>query len=108
MTLLQVDPRGLILFDDDTEVAHDGDPTDLKEKKQRVSDRSTDWVSDNKMVCTKLIVITTDQMRRSRFKNQKMTITVCDATIEDTKREKKFGLTINNKLTWKENLYSET
>ena len=46
-------------------------------------------------------------MRRSRFKNQKMTVTVCDATIEDTKSEKLLGLTINNKLTWKEYLYGE-
>ena len=102
----------IIYADDDTEVAHDGDPTELKEKIQREADRSTDWVSDNKMVCagnkTKLIVIATDQMRRSRFKNQKMKITVCDATIEDTKSEKLLGLTINNKLTWKEYLYGET
>ena len=64
------------------------------------------------MVCagskTKLIVIATEQLRRNRFKNKKMTIIVCDAIVEDSKSEKLLGLTVNNSLTWRDYLYGET
>ena len=91
---------------------HDGNPEKLKKKIQREACRSTEWVSDNRMVCavtkTKLLVIATDQRRRSRFHDQKMKVTVCNAIIEDTKSEKLLGLIVNNNLTWKEYLYGES
>ena len=60
------------------------------------------------MICagakTKLLVIATDQMRRSQLWDVKMRVDVCDATIEETKSERLLGLTVNNNLTWKEYL----
>ena len=102
----------ILYADDDTDLAHDGNPVELKNKIEREASKSTDWVADNRMVCagnkTKLLVVATDQLRRSRFKNQKMQIRVCDATIEDTKSEKLLGLILNNNLSWKEYLYGES
>ena len=78
----------------------------LKNKIEREASKSTDWVADNRMVCagnkTNFLVVATDKLRRSRFKDQKMQIRVCDATIEDTKSEKLLGLFLNNNLSWKE------
>ena len=55
-----------------------------------------EWVADNRMVCagnkTKLMVIATNQLRRSRFRDQNMQVTVCGAEIEDTKSEKLWDL----------------
>ena len=102
----------VVYADDDTDLIHDSDPRELNEKIQREADRSTDWVADNRMVCagakTKLLVIATDQMRRSRLRDLKLKVDVCDATIEETKSEKLLGLTVNNNLTWKEYLYGES
>ena len=84
---------------------HDSEP---RKKIQREADRSTQWVADIRMVCagakTKLLVIATDQMRRSQLWDVKMRVDVCDATIEETKSERLLGLTVNNNLTWKEYL----
>ena len=55
--------------DDDIDLVHESDPRELKEKVQIEANRSTDWVSDNRMVCagakTKLLVIGTNQLRGS-------------------------------------------
>ena len=102
----------ILYADDDTDLAHDDNPAGLKNKIQREANRSTDWVADNRMVCagnkTKLMVIATNQLRRSRFRDQNMQVTVCGAEIEDTKSEKLLGLVLNNELSWKDYLYGET
>ena len=41
----------VLYADDDTDLVHDGNPEKLKEKIQREACRSTEWVSDNRMVC---------------------------------------------------------
>ena len=81
----------IMYADDDTDLAHDDNPAGLKNKIQREANRSTDWVADNRMVCagnkTKLMVIKNKQLRSSRFREQNMQVTVCEAEIEDTKSE---------------------
>ena len=63
------------------------------------------------MVCagnkTKLMVIGTMQLRKSRFNDQIMEVNVCGSSIKDTKSEKLLGLTVNTQLSWKEYLYGE-
>ena len=63
------------------------------------------------MVCagtkTKLLVIGTTQLRKSRFEHQNMEVNVCGASIKDCKSEKLLGLTVNNQLSWKEYLHGE-
>ena len=58
----------VLYADDDTDLIYDSEP---RKKIQREADRSTQWVADIRMICagakTKLLVIATDQMRRSQL-----------------------------------------
>ena len=64
-----VEGESVLYADDDTDNVHGKEVEELREKIQREADRSTDWVSDNRMVCsgskTKLLVIGTAQLRNS-------------------------------------------
>ena len=64
------------------------------------------------MVCagnkTKLLVIGTEGLRKSRFQDQKMQINVCGTSVQDTESERLIGLVLNNNLTWKDYLYGES
>ena len=108
-----VEGTSVLYADDDTDNVRDKDPLELKEKIQREADRSTDWVQDNRMVCagnkTKLLILGTSQLRKSRIESKNVTfeINVCGNIISDSKSEKLLGLTVNNQLTWKEFLYGE-
>ena len=100
----------VLYADDDTVNVCDGDPKELLNKIQREADLSTDWVSDNRMVCsgdkTKWLIIGTSQLRKSRL-NEKVQIKVCSKPVEESKSETLLGLVVNNQLTWKDNLYVE-
>ena len=108
-----VEGTSVLYADDDTDNVRDKDPVELKEKIQREANRSTDWVQDNRMVCagnkTKLLILGTSQLRKSRIESKNVTfeINVCGNIISDSKSEKLLGLTVNNQLTWKEFLYGE-
>jgi hypothetical protein len=101
----------VLYADDDTVNVSDEDPEELKNKIQREADRSTQWVSDNRMVCsgdkTKLLIIGTAQLRKSRLIDSSIQINVCGQTVEESRSEKLLGLVVNNQLTWKEYLYGE-
>ena len=105
--------ESVLYADDDTDNVHDKDVEELKAKIQREADRSTQWVLDNRMVCsgskTKLLVIGTNQLRRSLLNenNSQLEINVCGSLIRDTQSERLLGLTVNNQLTWTEYLYGE-
>ena len=106
------DGVSILYADDKTDLVRDRDPAQLKVKIQEEANRSTDWAKDNRMVCagskTKLLVIATDALRRSRFDNQQLEVTVCNANVTDSESEKLLGLTLNNSLTWKHYLYGES
>ena len=95
----------VLYADDDTVNVSDDDPGELKNKIQREADRSTEWVSDNRMVCsgekTKLLIIGTPQLRKSRLLYQDISINtnVWGMNVEESKSEKLFGLIVNNQLT---------
>ena len=99
--------------DDDTDNVHDKNVLELKEKIQREANRSTEWVTDNRMVCsgskTKLLVIGTSQLRKSllREDDNYIEINVCGSIVRDTQSERLLGLTVNNQLTWSDYLYGE-
>ena len=69
-----VEGEAVLYADDDTENVRDSDPTELENKIQREANRATEWVFDNKMVCagdkTKLLVIGTSQLRKSKLANR--------------------------------------
>lgn len=106
--------ESVVYADDDTDNVSDSDPNVLQEKIQREANRSTDWVSDNRMVCagdkTKLLVIGTRQLRNVRLVKRKkiLTINVCNNIVKESRSEKLLGVIVNNELTWKEHLYGES
>ena len=108
-----IEGESVLYADDDTDNVHTKDIDELKAKIQREADRSTDWVSDNRMVCsgskTKLMVIGTSQLRNIRIDraNPNIEINVCGTIVKDTKSERLLGLTVNNTMTWSEYLYGE-
>ena len=103
----------VLYADDDTDNVHDKNVLELKDKIQREANRSTEWVTDNRMVCsgskTKLLVIGTSQLRKSllREDDNYIEINVCGSIVRDTQSERLLGLTVNNQLTWSDYLYGE-
>ena len=80
---------------------------------QREADRAVQWVQDNRMVCagnkTKLLVIGTSKLRKSKFegRGRVMQVSVAGSVIEESKSEKLLGIIVNNEMTFKEHLYGE-
>ena len=70
----------IIYADDDTDNVSNKDPNILQQKIQREADLSTSWVRDNKMVCsgskTKLLIVGTKELRRTKLTNQDITIKI--------------------------------
>ena len=103
----------IIYADDDTENVKDKDPTQLKIKIQREANRATEWVKDNRMVCSgekiKLLLIGTDKLKESKFRNQvrDFSIEVCGHQIKESRSEKLLGLVVSNDLKWNLYLYGE-
>ena len=63
--------ESVLFADDDTDVVQDSEPDFLQDKVQREAIRSSEWVSDNRMVCagdkTKLLIVGTKQLRQSKL-----------------------------------------
>ena len=101
----------VLYADDDTDNVRDEDPLALQAKIQKEANLSADWVTDNKLVCsgekTKLLVISTAELRQSRMtsKNISLKITVAGHEVMESTSEKLLGMIVNNKLTWHDHLY---
>ena len=99
----------IIYADDDTDNVTDKNPQNLQQKIQREADLSTSWVSDNKLVCsgakTKLLIVGTKELRRSKLANTKITINVDGHLVEESESERLLGVLINNVMTWEHHLY---
>ena len=106
-----VEGTSVLYADDDTANVSSCSKIDLEIKLQREANRSTDWVKDNRMVCsgskTKLLVIGTSQLRRSLLAGTNISVNVCGSTIRDTESEQLLGITVNNDLTWSAHLHGE-
>ena len=96
---------------DDTDNTSDADPDTLQLKIQREANLSTSWVHDNKLVCsgskTKLLVIGTSELRRSKLtsKNKVLKINVAGHEVIESNSERLLGLVVNNTMTWDNHLY---
>ena len=101
----------IIYADDDTDNVSNKDPNILQQKIQREADLSTSWVRDNKMVCsgskTKLLIVGTKELRRTKLTNQDITIkiNVDGHQVEESESERLLGIIINNRMTWEHHLY---
>ena len=101
----------VLYADDDTVNVSASNPVDLQLKLQVAADSSTQWIADNKMVCsgekTKLLLMGTSQLKRHRIHGQNISVTVCGKIVEASRSERLLGLTVNNQMTWSEYLYGE-
>ena len=101
----------ILYADDDTDNVRHSDPDILEEKIQQIANNSTSWVHDNKLVCsgskTKLLVIGTKELRKSRLSNHNkvLEIEVDGYKVKETESERLLGLIVNNTMTWKDHLY---
>ena len=99
----------VLYADDDTDIVADNDIETLTEKIQNEANLSTDWVKDNRLVCsgkkTKLLIIGTRELKRSRQGNTKVEITVAGHTVKESESERLLGIIVNNTMTWESHLY---
>ena len=101
----------ILYADDDTSTVSDADPDNLEHKIQEKANSATQWIQDNRMICsgekTKLLVVGTKELRRVRLQahNKVLSVSVCGQEILETKDEKLLGIIISNDLTWNTHLY---
>ena len=101
----------IIYADDDTDNVSGNDPINLQQKIQREADLSTSWVKDNKLVCsgkkTKLLIVGTKELRKSKLINQDITIkiNVDGHEVKESESERLLGILMNNTMTWEHHLY---
>ena len=90
--------------DDDTEVVHDKDPENLKEKIQMEADLSVNWLKDNRMCVagdkSKLLISGTRQLKDKKVL-QPIEIRVDGKMVQETRSEKLLGIVINSEMTGK-------
>jgi hypothetical protein len=102
-----------ILYADDDNVSH-SDPDTLQQMIQQEADKSTSWVQDNKLVCsgskTKLLIVGTKELRRSKLTNQNkvIQINVDGHEVKESTSERLLGLIVNNTMTWENHLYGNS
>ena len=84
-------------------------PDELLQKLQVFADSATSWIQDNRMVCssskTKLLVVSTKELRHSKLQGRVLTVKVGEQDIEESQSEKLLGITISNNLSWNSFLY---
>ena len=105
------DAESVLFVDDDTDNVSDKDPNNLENKLQIQADFSTQWVHDNKMVCsgekTKVMILCTKDTREAKLSSIDKTIkvNVCGKVVTETVDEKLLGMIISNNLSWKTYLH---
>ena len=101
----------ILYADDDTSNVADKDPEILEMKIQDKANSATQWIQDNKMICsgekTKLFVVATKELRAARLDNidRKLVVKVGGKDVTESKDEKLLGMIMSNDLTWHTHLY---
>jgi len=105
------DGESVLYADDDTINVSAPNPEILQHKLQTEADNSTSWITDNRMVCsgdkTKLLILGTDQLKRSRLQGQRISVSVCGNSVEASKSEKLLGVMVNDQMSWSNHLHGE-
>jgi hypothetical protein len=92
----------------------DPSPYILEQKIQLEAGKSTSWVHDNKLVYsggkTKLLVVGTKDMRKSKLtsQNKVIKIKVGGHLLSESESERFLGLLVNNTMTWEHLLYGNS
>ena len=101
----------VLYADDDTVNVSASNPGDLQIRLQRAANSSTQWVADNRMVCsgdkTKLLLMGTSQLKRHRIRDNVISATVCGKIVMPSKSERLLGLIVNDQMTWADYLHGE-
>ena len=106
--------HSVLYADDDTDTVSDCDADKLQEKIQREANLSTEWVKDNKLVCsgskTKLLVVGTRELRKCKLVNYDKTIEieVDGHKVKESQSERLLGVLINNTMTWENHLHGNS
>ena len=91
----------------------DKDPGILQAKVQREANIVSSWFEKNDMIVssdkTKLMIVTTQANRAAKITptNVSINVTVCGEVKEESSSENLLGITLNNKLSWKNHLYGD-
>ena len=95
--------ENILYADDDTENVADKDPDILQEKLLKQADSSVQWIQDNKMLCsgnkTKLLIVGTAGLKKSRLDNRKLRVKVGDNLVEESSAEKLLGFMMSNNFS---------
>ena len=101
--------ESIMYADDDSEVVSDHDPNRLQAKLQCQANSATEWIQDNKMLCsgekTKLLIVSTKEQRNIKLQGRSIRINVDDNIVKESKEEKLLGITMSNTLSWNAYLY---
>ena len=103
--------EAILYADDSTEIVVEEDPELLEAKLQMQATSSTQWIRDNKMLCsgdkTNLLIVCNRETRDSKINsvNKHFTIEVCGETIEETSNEKLLGVIMSSNMSWNTHLY---
>ena len=78
-------------------------------KLQKQADSSVQWIQDNKILCsgdkTKLLIVGTKGLKKSRLENRKLKVKVGDNLVEESSDEKLLGIMMSNNFSWNTYLY---
>ena len=103
--------ESILYADDDTVTVSAMHPGILQDKLQEEANISTQWITDNRMVCsgekTKLLMLGTAQLKRSRLQESTISVSVCGKIVNASFSEKLLGLIVNDKMSWTDHLYGE-
>ena len=103
--------ESVLFVDDDSDLVDDDIPEHLLIKIQHEANLSCNWLKDNRMCVagdkSKLLIIGTKELKRSKLGDQVHSIVVDGKTVSETKSEKLLGVIFNNTMTWKEHLHGE-
>ena len=85
---------------------HAKEPEELVQKLQSFANSSISWIKDNMMVCsnakTKLLVISTNELRESKLLGRSLVVKVGDQYIYESHNEKLLGISMSS---WNTYLY---
>ena len=90
--------------DNTTDNVSDETPEGLGHKLQEKANLSTQWVKDNQMFCsgekTKLLIVSTKELRESKLtsKGKQITVNVNGKEIKESQNEKLLGMVIQNEF----------
>ena len=102
--------ESVVYVDDDSDTVSSKDPVELRDSIEREAGNSAQWLKDNRLCVagnkSKLLVIGTNQMRRSKL-SEELKIVVDGQEIVETSSEKLLGIVVNNSLSWKNHLYGD-